>query len=96
MTSQHEAAGLTITKLRASLDPHNVDMILFVHKNHTFPELSNVNVLPVAAAAAPVAINTPLPHAQAEGVPTSSGVTQVKAEAPGLPALIVPSDIDSD
>ena len=36
------AAGLTITKLRASLDPHNVDMILFVHKNHTFPELSNV------------------------------------------------------
>ena len=79
MTSQHEAAGLTITKLRASLDPHNVDMILFVHKNHTFSELSNVNVLPVAAAAAPVAINTPLPPAQAEGVPTSSGVTQVKA-----------------
>ena len=30
-------AGLTVTKLRASLDPANVDMIIFLHKNYKIP-----------------------------------------------------------
>ncbi|XP_076341699.1 E3 SUMO-protein ligase ZBED1-like [Tachypleus tridentatus] len=32
------ASGLTMSKLRCSLDPENLDKITFLHKNFTFPE----------------------------------------------------------
>ncbi|XP_076315747.1 E3 SUMO-protein ligase ZBED1-like [Tachypleus tridentatus] len=38
------AKGLTMSKLRCSLDPENLDKITFLHKNFTFPERPERNL----------------------------------------------------
>ena len=63
-------AGLTLTKLRATLEPEHVDQIIFIHKNHHF--LANQDMSQVQSTAGATTQPNPIPE-QTQAIPGTSG-----------------------
>ena len=92
------AAGLTITKLRASLDPSNADELIFIHKNYRFAT-EKPRVTPTHSAA-PVnlgprqvpAVDMPSTSSNNKDVPFARDGPKA-LDRPVLPTLKQESDI---
>ena len=83
-------AGLTVTKLRATLDPDNVDKIIFLHKNYKISEVGNVAAISAPMSPVmPTSTTVALPPTHIDPLPTAPGQTNIKneANAPRLPSL---------